>query len=145
MKFIINIEKKHFYFLAAIISVLGIFTVFAATAFDSSAPLHPLQQISLDENGITSVDADSNSIIDNSDKLQGLSASAFCKSNGVDCPNGSGGVWTTSGINIYYNTGNVGIGTTSPTQSLDVIGNLQSSGDIQVNSITLGGVTRTTW
>ena len=101
MKFIINIEKKHFYFLAAIISVLGIFTVFAQVAFDSSAPLHPLQQISLDENGITSVDADSNAIIDNSDKLQGLSASAFCKSNGVDCPNSSG-IWTVSGNDISF-------------------------------------------
>ena len=145
MKFTINIERKHFYFLAAIISVLGIFTVFAATPFNPSSPLHPLQQISLDENGIASVDADSNSIIDNSDKLQGLSASEFCKSNGLDCPNGSGGVWTTSGINIYYNTGNVGIGTTSPTQSLDVIGNILASGDIKASSITLGGVTRTTW
>ncbi len=104
MKFTINIERKHFYFLAAIISVLGIFTVFAATPFNPSSPLHPLQQISLDENGIASVDADSNSIIDNSDKLQGLSASEFCKSNGLDC-----------------------------------------SEDIQVNSVTLGGVTRTTW
>ena len=139
MKFIINIEKKYLFFLAAMIFVLGIFTVFAATAFKSSSPLHPLQQISIDQKGTTSVDANSNSIIDNSDKLQGLSASQFCRSNGVNCPTSSSSVWTISGSNIYYNTGNVGIGTSSPSSKLHV------SGDVKASSITLGGVTKTSW
>ncbi len=33
--------------------------------------------------------------------------------------------WTTSGNNIFYNTGNVGIGTSTPSNKLDVWGNFQ--------------------
>lgn len=48
---------------------------------------------------------------------------------------GSGGSsqWTTNGNNIYYNTGNVGIGTTTPESKLDV-----SGGDAQINGVTFG-------
>lgn len=119
MKFTINIGKKHFYLLVGVIFILGIFTVFAATSFRSSSPLHPLQQISIDQNGATSVDANSNAIIDNADKLQGLSASSFCRSNGANCP--GSGVWTVSGNDITF------------------------SGDLEANSITLNGETRTSW
>jgi hypothetical protein len=33
-----------------------------------------------------------------------------------------GGLWSVNGINYYYNTGNVGIGTTSPGAKLTVAG-----------------------
>ncbi len=38
---------------------------------------------------------------------------------------GVGSQWTTNGANIYYNTGNVGIGATVPAEPLDVNGNIK--------------------
>ncbi len=40
--------------------------------------------------------------------------------------------WTTSGSNIYFNTGNVGLGTATPTEQLQMTGNLRLSASSKV-------------
>lgn len=53
--------------------------------------------------------------------------------NGTLFTGGGGGgssQWTTNGSNIYYNTGNIGIGTTIASQTLDISGGITMSGNI---------------
>ena len=51
--------------------------------------------------------------------------------------NGVASQWTSSGSNIYYNTGNVGIGT-SPTEKLDISGNIKCSGKLTIPTGPVG-------
>lgn len=46
--------------------------------------------------------------------------------------------WTTSGANIYYNTGNVGINNASPSYKLDVGGDINITGAFRINGTAIG-------
>jgi hypothetical protein len=54
--------------------------------------------------------------------MNGINLTAGCFAVNSTCVGGggAGSQWTTTGSNIYYNTGNVGIGTTSPFSALSV-------------------------
>jgi hypothetical protein len=49
--------------------------------------------------------------------------------------------WDSDGTNIYQETGNIGIGTTNPTQKLYVVGNIEATGTITGSNISADGIT----
>lgn len=46
--------------------------------------------------------------------------------------------WTTSGSNIYFNTGNVGINNSTPAYRLDVVGDINITGSFRINGTPIG-------
>ena len=54
--------------------------------------------------------------------------------NGTLFEGGGGGVWTETGNDIYYNTGNVGVGLTNPSHTFHVEGNIYASGNVTAYS-----------
>jgi hypothetical protein len=57
---------------------------------------------------------------------------------GITGPTGPS-LWVETGTNIYYDSGNVGIGTDTPSESLDVAGNLIIGDDKNTPSISFRG------
>ncbi len=83
----ITIEKKHLYFLCGVFGVLlGMMITNAITPYSSNRPWHPLQQVSTDEIGSSSVDANTNGIIDSADTLASIPPAQFCRSDNSNCP-----------------------------------------------------------
>lgn len=70
----------------------------------------------------------SDTLVEHNERLKALESS------------GGGSQWTTTGSNIYYNTGNVGIGTSTPTTKLDVY-----NGDIKTNKAVNADSSAGTW
>jgi hypothetical protein len=50
---------------------------------------------------------------------------------------GGGGAFTIDGNNAYYNSGNVGIGTSSPSSTLDVSGSANITGDLTIGTSSI--------
>jgi hypothetical protein len=81
------------------------------------------------------------------DVLGNINASSNITAGGIICDaNGCIGdvepdVWETNGNNTYYSLGNVGVGTSNPSEALDVVGNISASGSMTVGNITAADIT----
>ncbi|HUD44559.1 MAG TPA: MerR family DNA-binding transcriptional regulator, partial [Patescibacteria group bacterium] len=70
-----------------------------------------------------------------------LTTNAGSKQVTISANGGALTQWTTNGTSVYYNTGNVGIGMTSPSSALDVTGNVHLTGNLLLGSQTVSNLT----
>ncbi len=113
----INLTNRWLYTLIAI-GILAIISV-GVYAIDTSQAWHPTDQI---EGLGTLATKDSVSWTEISNRPVGLD-------DGDDV---GGGLWQTSGDDIYYDSGKVGIGVTTPAAELDVEGDIMLTGKIKI-------------
>ncbi len=127
MRIQLNIEKKHLYLGFLIIALFGVSFVFALSA-DKKA-WHPIQQVSTDAGGTTSVDTNNNNIIDDADKLNGFPPSFY---KDADKIKSRGVYWSGDKLCV---AGSCGVNTATCTARTDTIGNV----DIECADDDLGG------
>lgn len=139
----INLTNRWLYTFMAI-GILAIISV-GVYAYGTSNPStfgHSSGEIDIDIDGDGTMDKTLQEAIDAGDF--GGSADTRCDVSDVcsqvcigevcelSWPSGGSSLWQTSGDDIYYNSGNIGIGVTTPGAKLDVNGDIIITGKIKI-------------
>jgi hypothetical protein len=87
-----------------------------------------------------------NSVTLNASNILSISEPGNTKTVDLSSLAGGGALWTQNGANIYYNSGKVGIGTTNPSQKLEVKnGIIKSSGSLSSGFYAQGNANEGFW